>query len=407
MKNFILALTFLLVLAISGAAIIFVSPYYYYNKILNNDYDSKWYSLPDFKKSYLLPGELIAGDSKELGNADLWQKFHFMDVVIPMPVKNPFFYVSPVLSYDEQSRSTSFGLRLHSESNRDISKLYFLKNRLFPNVIKSQELFKLPLIQKELKSFSREDLWRDIFTKKIEGWNITFKEMVYNLYLIQLRSKVLPERYLSYSLVKGTSTAIIELDSKNKDYITEMILTYSRGLIYSFILLTERNNEESKLVRYKFLNEVKFRGGSDRLAKILYLEYKNLEYVEQIDHRGMLFLLSAWTHANDNKSYIIEMIENLEKGKGNQKQLEALYQFALQKYGQTFTNKSIDNLNLSDDVKLKRDIELEVKREQKELLRKKVEVDKPVELTEQQKLKILLEEAKKNKRKRKNTLIID
>jgi len=126
MKNFILAFTFLLILIISGATIVVVSPYYYYNKILNNDYDSKWYSLPEFKKSYLTPGGLIEGDSKELGNADLWQKFHFMDVVIPMPVKNPFFYVSPVLNYDEESKSTSFGLRLHSESNRDISKLYLL-----------------------------------------------------------------------------------------------------------------------------------------------------------------------------------------------------------------------------------------------------------------------------------------
>jgi hypothetical protein len=407
MKNFILAFTFLLILIISGATIVVVSPYYYYNKILNNDYDSKWYSLPEFKKSYLTPGGLIEGDSKELGNADLWQKFHFMDVVIPMPVKNPFFYVSPVLNYDEESKSTSFGLRLHSESNRDISKLYFLKNRLFPNVIKSQELFKLPIIKKELKSLVKTQLWKDIFTKKIDNWNIPFKDMIYNLYLIQLRAKVLPERYLSYSLVKGSSTAIIELESKNKDYITEMILTYSRGLIYSFILLTEKNNEESKLVRYKFLNEVKFRGGSDRLAKILYIEYKNLEYIEQIDHRGMLYLLSAWTHANDNKSFIIEMIENLEKGKGNQKQLEALYKFAIQKYDKTFTNRSIEDLDLTDDIKLKRDIELENRKEQKALLNKKIELEKPVELTEDQKLRILLKKAKQNKRKRKNSLIID
>lgn len=407
MKKIILAFTFLLVLAISGAAIIIVSPYYYYNKILSNEHDSDWYSLPGFKQTYLTPGEIIEGDSKELGNADLWQMFHFMDVVIPMPVKNPFFYVSPVLSYNDNNKTTNFGLRLHSESNRDISKLYFLKNRLFPSVIKSQGLFRLPIVRKELKSLSNQDLWKDIFTKKIEGWNIPFKDMVYNLYLIQLRSKVLPDRYLSYSLVKGTSTAIIELESKNKDYTTEMILTYSRGLIYSFILLTEKNNEESKLVRYKFLNKVKFRGGSDRLAKILYLEYKNLEYNEQIDHRGMLYLLSAWTHANDNKSFIVEMIENLEKGVGNQKQLEALYKFALQKYGQTFTNKSIDNLNLSDDVKLKRDIELENKKEQKALLEKKIEVEKPAELSEQQKLRNLLQKAKENKTKRKNSLIID
>ncbi len=408
MKKIIILLTILLGISVSAVGLILVSPYYYYSKIIKNEYQSNWYSHPAFKKSFLTPSDEVEGSSSDLGNSDLWQKFHFMDVEIPMPVHNPFFYVAPVLSFDKKTKSTNFGIRLYSEGDREISKIFFIRNRLFPDALKSQRLFKLPLIKKELKKYSKEQIWKDLFTKKIENWNIPFSKMLYNLYLIQLRSKVLPDKFKSYSLVKDTSTAIIELESLNKDYTTEMILTYSRGLIYSFLLLTEKDNKESALVRYKFLNEVSFQGGSRRLAQILYLEFKGLNYKDQLDHKGMLYLLSAWTHEMNESNYIREMIENLEKGNKNQRQLENLYRYALDRYGKTFTRKEVDNLDVNDEVLLNRKVELERRKEQKELARVKEEINnKPIPLTEDQKLKRLLKKAKKNKKENNDQITID
>lgn len=408
MKKILLSFTILITLIIMAISLLAISPYYLYNEILKNKHESTWYFHPEFKKEFLHPKRPVEGDSSELGNDDLWSKFHFMDVVLPMPVQNPFFYVAPILAYDKKLKRTDFGLKLYNEGGREISKIFFVRNRLFPNVRKSQKIFKLPLVKAELDKYSKDQIWKDIFTKDIDGWNIPFSQMVYNLYLIQLRSKILPVSTLSYSLVKGTSSAIIELESKNKDYTSEMILTYSRGLIYSFVLQTERDNKEADLVRYKLLNETRFRGGSESLAKILYLEYKNLEYRDQIDHKGMLYLLSAWTHSSDNKRLLIEMIERLEKGYKNQKQLEPLYSYALKRYNSTFTTRSIEDLNISDEVRLKRNIEIEETAYEKKL---KQEAPKPVirrrELTEDEKLKALLKEAKKNKKKNSKTIIID
>lgn len=406
MKKILLSFLFFCTLIIVLLGGVLVSPYYYYNKTINHNYYSDWYSAPNFNDNLKYPSKPIQADSSNLGNDDLWRKFHFMDVVLPLPVKNPFFFVSPILKYKNDSKRTDFGLKLYGADEREIAKIYFMPNKFFPNEINSQKLFKLPLIKKYLKSIPNDKLWNDLFTVKIDDWNIPFSQMIYNLYLLQIRRRLLPDKFNNFSLVEGTSTASIQLDSINKDYTTELLLTNNNGVIYSFVLICERNNTESKLIRDKFLKEVKFRGGSQYLSNILYKEFKGLEYTDQIDHLGMLYLLSAWTHDMNQTEYIREMIQHLEKGEGNQRQLESLYSYAQDRYNETFTTKEIDGLELDDNILLQRNVELEKKKELEELKNKKVEV-KEVELTPEEKMKLMLQKAKRNKRSKKNRMIID
>lgn len=406
MKNIILGLIILLSLLVAATGAVLVSPYYFYNQIIKDKHHSKWYSVPNFQKEFLSPWATIKGDSSELGNADLWKKFHFMDVILPLPVKNPFLFVSPILKYSKDSKKSEFGLKLFGANDREISKFYFLPNKFFPNELNAQKLFVLPLVKKHLKSISMEKIWKDLFSLKIDKWNIPFAQMVYNLYILHLRSKILPDKYVQYALVDGTNTAIIELNSKNKDYITELILTNNRGVIYSFVLLTEKNNNESKLVRYKLLNEVQFQGGSPRLSDIIYREFKGLEYKEQVDHQGMLYLLSAWTHDKGRSEYIKEMINSLEKGTRNQRQLEALYSFAMSKYGTTYTEKDISELNLDDNVLLQRNLELENQAEIEALAKKEEIIEKPI-LSKEEKLRLMLDEVKRDRKENEKRMIID
>ena len=248
MKNILTSIIIFLSIIVLAAGALFVSPYYFYNKILKGDFYSEWYSLSNYKTQHLSPSQKLGFSSEALGNADLWKKFHLIDVLIPLPVRNPFFYVAPVLKYMKDSKKTEIGIKIYDAKEREISKIYFMQNRVFPNELNSQKLFQLPLIKKQLRAVSQEEIWKDMFSLKMDNWSIPFADMAYNLYLLHLRTKLLPKTYKKFSLVKGTNTAVIELESINKDYITELILTKSRGIIYSFILLSERENEESQLV---------------------------------------------------------------------------------------------------------------------------------------------------------------
>jgi hypothetical protein len=407
MKNFIaIGLIFVSILIV-GAGTLFVSPYYFYSKILKNDFYSEWYALTNLKDKHLHAKGALEIPESTIGNGDLWKKFHILDVLVPLPVRNPFFYASPVLQYFPDSKRTEIGIKIYDGNEREISKLYFMQNKLFPSDLNGQKFFQLPLVKKHIKSIPQQKIWQDLFIKKLNNWNIPFAEMAYNLYLLHLRTKLLPDNYKSFGLVKETNTAVIELESKNKDYITELLLTKTRGVIYSFVLISEINNEESQTLRQKFLRETQFQGGSIHLSKIIYREFKGLNYSQQIDQEGMLYLLSAWTHNTSNQDYIREMIAYLERGERTQRQLEALYKYAYSRYGQTFSTKGVEGLQLSDSLDFQRKLELEIKADEEALKNKKVIVEEK-KLTKEEEMQLLLKKAKRDKKKmNKNRMIID
>lgn len=404
----ILAIGFIfLSLIILGVGALVVSPYYFYSKILKNEYYSDWYALPNFQTKYLTPKAQLNIEDSTMGNGDLWKQFHLMDVLLPLPVRNPFFYTSPVLKYLPDKKRTEIGLKIYDGKEREISKIYFMQNRLFPSDLSGQKFFLLPLIRKELKSVPQGKIWRDLFTKKFDHWNIPFAEMAYNLYLLHLRVKLLPPHFKSFSLVQGTDTAVIELQSTNKDYITELVLTKSQGVIYSFVLISEINNQESQLIRQKLLKETRFEGGSIYLAKVIYREFKALRYNQQIDQEGMLYLLSAWTHNSNNEDFIKEMIFYLERGQHTQRQLEALYKYAHERYGKTFSTKSVEGLKVSDHLNFQRQLELEKKAEEEKLKEQKAIVEDK-KLSKEEEVKQMLEKAKRKKKQpKKRRMIID
>lgn len=393
-------------LLIFGAGALFVSPYYFYSKILNNNFYSDWYSLTNFKEEYLRPQGELSIEESTLGNGNLWKQFHLIDVLIPLPVRNPFYYASPVLKYIPGEKRTEIGLKIYDNNEREISKLYFMQNKLFPSDLNGQKLFQLPIVKKHLKSISQEKIWKDLFTKKLGEWNIPFDDMAYNLYLLHLRAKLLPDKFLSFGFVKNTKTAVIELESKNKDYITELILTKSRGVIYSFVLISERENEESQQIRYKLLKETQFQGGSIHLSKIIYREFKALSYDRQIDQEGMLYLLSAWTHNPKNKDFLKEMIFYLERGQRTQRQLESLYKYAYSRYGKTFTTKDVAGVIINKNLRLQQNLELEKNANEEKLNNQVIKIE-PKKLTKEEEVQLMLKKAKRNKKSQSKRMIID
>jgi len=404
MKKILLTLCLLTAIILAAAAAVFASPYYFYNEVITGKHRSHWYHISDFNPLYITP-KGVELETPNLGNEDLWTNFHFKDTVVPLPVRNPFYYVAPVVNYDKESDKTKLGLAVYGTGYREISKLFFVSNMMMGAETRSQELFKLPLVRNIIKNKSSEQVWHDLFTKSLSDWNIPFSEMAYNLYLLQLRNKLLPKDIISFGAL-DKNTGVARLASRNKDYITELVMTRSRGIVYSYLILTEKDNNDSKVLRYKFLRDIKFRPGSKSLSKIVYKEFKALPYKRKVDHEGMLYLLSSWSHQIDNKELLKEMILWLERGDENQKQLRPLYTYASQKYGEVFAKKLVDGLELDPEIMLKRNIELERSREIKELKEAKVEIA-PKPLSAKELYQERIKRAKKSKSSKSDRMIMD
>lgn len=404
MKKIILATLYSISALLLVTGLLLVSPYYYYNKILKNDYNSKWFSLNNVNEKTLTPTGKLELKEPNLGNDDLWRKFHIRDTNIPLPFKNPFFFVAPILKYNNKTKITNYGISVFGTSKLEISKVFFVNNRILPSVIRSQDLFKLPISTEILKGIPFEKIWKDVFLKDISKWDVPYSELLYNLYLLQLRSVILPDKFKTFGLIDD-QTAIVELFSKDKDYKSELVLTKRRGLIYSYLIVTDLNNNESQVLRYKYLKEISFRPSSETLSPIIYKEFKALEFKDQIGQIGMMYLISAYSH-NDDPVYLKEMIKYLERGEGNQTPLKRLYEYANERYGSTFASKIIQGLELEQDLILKRNIELEKQQKIEELSQKEI-ITAPAQKSDQERFEEKIQQAKENQTIKENRMIID
>lgn len=404
MRKVILAFLFGISLVVLTAGLVLTSPFYFYNQIINKKHSSQWFNLTSFQDNFLTPSKRIELKEPNLGNDDLWKSFHIKDTYIPLPYKNPFYFVAPIFKYEKEKNNTNFGVSVFGASKLEISKVFFVNNRFLPSVIRSQNLFKLPIAVEIIKNVPNEKIWQDIFTVDLTNWEVSYSQLIYNLYILQLRSVILPKEFKSFALLDDR-TGLIELYSKDKDYKSELILTKQRGLIYSYLIVTDLQNNESQVLRYKYLKEISFRPSTSSLARILYKEFKALEFDDQISQIGMMYLMSAYSHADD-KIYVQEMIRFLERGERNQTQLKRLYEYANRKYGETFTQKIIEGIELEDELQLKRNIELEKQRELERLANEKV---KPVEVkkTEEELLQERIKKAKELQKVKNNRMIID
>src|SRR5690606_40516255 len=201
MKFFITCFLFFLAIATFIGGAVLVSPYYFYSQILKGESYSKWYERKHFDKRWLVPKSVPALKVEEDANPNLWQNFHMGDVVIPLPVRNPFYQVIPILDGKNKDNNL-FGLSFFGTDKREMAKVFFIQNAQFLNRLNAQELFKLPLVRQELMSYQQEDLWNEVFTKKLGEWNIPFNEMVKNLYILELRANFLPENFINFGLMQ-------------------------------------------------------------------------------------------------------------------------------------------------------------------------------------------------------------
>ncbi len=199
MKKVILASSSVLALVILAAGLALASPYYFYNKMMTENYRSEWYFLEDYRPKLVTPSEKLELKTPELGSESLWQKFHFKDTVVPLPVRNPLYYVAPILSFDKKDKKSRLGIMVYGTGYREMSKIYFVNNMLMSSQARSQKLFTLPVAKKIIQEIPDGKMWKDIFSKDLREWNIPLSEMVYNLYLLQLRSKLFPRGMLDFA----------------------------------------------------------------------------------------------------------------------------------------------------------------------------------------------------------------
>lgn len=369
-------------------------PYRLYSNWVDGKNWNKYYDIQGYRESYLKPIPLAEIPPYKEDYAQLWKNFPLRNAQVPLPVRHPLFQTIPLIESSGEKTEPKVGMIILSPNDREISRLYTLPIQIAADHSQGQELFKLPFVRNRILKLPLDKLWKDVFSYTIEKKSKTLDEMIYDLYILHLRSKMLPKGTLRYGLLSDNK-ALIELTSNNKDYILELVMTYESGNIYSYILRTEKNNDESKKLRSKFIQSIGFSPLDPAMGRILYTEFKSLNFSRQVDQEGMLYLFSAWSQDLSNVEMLREMIFFLERGRTKGLQLRPLYKFAMKHYGKTFTTKKIFNDHEDPELVLQRKIELEKIEKAQDAVKEKAKAAAvEPELTPDEKMNLYLKKAK-------------
>lgn len=375
-----------------------------YTKWMKGEGWNKYYEISNFRPLLLKPLPIDSISEYKEEYPELWKDFPLRSTMLPLPVRHPFFTTIPILDFDKSAKSLHLGMSFVGPGGRENSRIYALPTGVQKDYSTGLDLFKLPYVKNRIVSKKSEDLWKDIFTKSLVPEDKPLDEMIYDLYLLYIRSKLLPKETIRYGLITGTSKAIMELESKDKDYIMELVMIQDRGSIYSHVLRTEKNSEESRKLRSKFLTNISYSPTDTAMSRILYTEFKQLNFTRQVDQEGMLYLFSAWSQDTSNEELLREMIFYLERGSRHQKHLSTFYKYAYVKYGKTFTTRDVFTSDDEPEIALQRKIELEaIGRGQ--AIKDKVNDPGP-ELTPDERMNMYLKKAKEAQPEKKDEMTI-
>lgn len=376
-----------------------------YTKWMKGEGWNRYYEISKYRPLLLKPLELEPILEYKEEYPELWKDFPLRSTMLPLPVRHPFFLTVPILEYDKKVKSLQLGMSFLGPGGRENSRIYVLPSGVQKDYSTGLDLFKLPYVKNRIVGISPDKLWTDIFTKTIEIKEKPIDEMIQDLYLLYIRSMILPQETIRYGIIPGKSTAIIELSSKDKDYIMEMVMIQEKGNLFSYVLRTEKNNEESRKLRSKFLNSITFSPTDTDMARILYTEFKQLNFTRQVDQEGMLYLFSAWSQDTSNVEILKEMIFYLERGSKYHKHLSTFYKYSYAKYGKTFTTRDVFTDQDDNEIALQRKIELEAISRGQAAVREKVNEPAP-ELTPDERMNMYLKKAKEAPARKKDEMTI-
>ena len=366
-----------------------------YSQWMNGGGWNSYFEMSNYRQLYLTPQPLQEIPSYQEDYVQLWRAFPIRNSQVPLPTRHPLFQTVPIIELKGKNTQPQLGMAILSSTGRVLSRIFTLPMNLYPDHTQGQELFKLPYVKNRILKKDPSEIWKDVFSLKLDPKAQGLDKMIYNLYILHLRSKLLPPQTLRYGLIQDGKLAVIELESADKDYMVELVMSFQSGTIYSYVLVTEIQNPESKKLRSKFIAEVIPTPMDDAMARLLYTEFKQLNFARQVDQEGMIYLFSAWSQNTDSPDILKEMIFYLERGRRFDAQLKVLYEYAFNKYGKTFTTSKNFSVDENQEMQLQRKIEIESKEKRIEAEKNKPGPEAP-ELTPDEKMNIYLKKAKES-----------
>ncbi len=409
-KNIIFLIVFILLLVFAGGLFL-MAPYHIYTLTLTEGVSTRFLEMQPSPKVFYdgqdhfdkLSFERVADDDA------LFSDFHFSNFLMPLPFNHAIYSMVPVIKLE--SKAPRLGAIFLNGKSEEIFSFMIEKNYKLETFSSNQSLFSLPVFRNHISRKSEEEIWRDLFLKKLslpsnEGQsffsslstlkNLGYNDLVYNLYILYNRNHFFPPETTKLSFDAKSKHGLIELRSSDPNYKLERLYIIENGIVYSLTIRTKLNNFASANFREKMLERLTYKSSSVDSAIPIYAEYKNIAYTKRVDQQGMIYLYCAWSHDISNRDYVRVIILFLERGKLNLKFLKPFYEYAFKRFGTNLSSEEEVLLETADE-KLKRRMKDELDSEVKKEDQQKNPTFEGNFTTPEEKIKYYLNKAKANK----------
>lgn len=397
-------------------------PYYQYFMYIQGDYVSKEFSPKKDNRDLWAPDVFNIDEilDEELFDK-YWEILQLKNVTLPFPVHHPYLLPAPDLDYDKDKTSlgsfsqTGVGIRLVDYQN--VSYLSFTPDKevKFDLLMSKDLIFELPIFKNSILKKGAPSIWKDLFSKDltINGdksyklpslfgyYKHEMEDLVYQLYLHEMRKKYFPEQFLSFYYYPHNNVGVIKV-YESKDLVYEILYLLHGGVIYSFKLKTKKENSSVSFYRKWVLNHLAYKESNATAFDELHAKFKGLPRSQRWDKTGISYVYCSWSHRFEDRDFFKSMIQFVEQGPHLQYFVTPLYEFSMHFYGKSFSRTATGKYE-DPEIKLEREIELEKERQAEELIKQK-ELEEQMRQQDQEQFKTgkdridyLLKKAKEDK----------
>lgn len=405
----IIFLSIALLLIAAAFAMFVIAPYHIYTLTLTEGVNTRFLVMKPSPPVFYDGHELILDNASETSDSTLYSQFHFSNFLMPLPFNHPIFYFIPTIKIE--SSGPRLGGTFNDGKNAELFNFIVEKTYKLETISGDQELFMLPIFKNHIKRKTEEEVWRDLFSKKltlpsnlgksfyeslIALKEVTYNDLVYNLYILYNRTHLFPKKAKLISFNSKTNQGLIELISDDPKFRIERLYIIEKEIVYSITLRTRKENVSAENFRKMLLSDTHYKSSNVDSAIPIYAQYKRINYSGRVDQQGMTYLFSAWSHDLSNREYIRVIILFLERGKSNLKFLKPFYEYAYKRFGSNLSAEN-DQLLESADEKLKRKVKEELEGEVRSEEAKNNPQNEGNFSSPDEKIKFYLQRAKENK----------
>lgn len=383
MRQLLIPLVCLLLLIFAGGGLIYLAPFHYYITAMKKGIESDVLYV-EKPAPYLLQrgklNHLKDIDQQLKKERNFWRKFHFSNFEMVLPFYHPKLYLMPVVDYEIATDELNLGFSLVDGDRQSHFEVLFEKPYPFRLEMGRDKIFTLPYFSGHLLSLGQNEIFKKLFTEEILPLeqeksffrhyltlrDLSTTELGQKLFIMRNRQLLFTKSYSESNYYPEKKLGKITLTSNDLDsqFSNEIFFFLERGVIYPFQVKTLKHSDEAAFYRDLFLSSLHFRPSHENSSIANYSIFRGLRYDEKAKPEGMSLLFIAWTHVSENKDFLREMIQFMERSEYRHLYIYPLYNFAHQRYGSSLSAREENAKTAQErmEIMIKREIAQELKK---------------------------------------------